>query len=146
MIKCLSIFPILLIIVSCNQHQQISLEILHKSSETWDGMQIRYPDGNEEITAVIIKLAPNAKLPFHCHPYPTIGYVIAGKVEVEKANGVAKTFAKGDVVFELVNSWHRGSNPSKFKQTEIIAFYIGQKNAANTIMQKVKDSPNCESN
>jgi quercetin dioxygenase-like cupin family protein len=143
MIKFLSIFSILLLIVSCNQHQQISLEILHRSSETWDGAKIKYPDGNEEITAVKIILAPNAKLPFHCHPYPTIGYVIDGKVEVEKANGIAKTFAKGDVVFELVNSWHRGRNPSKFKQTKIIAFYIGQKYAANTILQNIESLQSC---
>jgi len=146
MLKLLSLFSILFIISSCNENNKIYLEVLHKSSETWDGTRISYPDGDEQITAVKIILKPNAKLPFHCHPYPTIGYVIAGKVEVEKANGESKTFAKGDVVYELVNSWHRGSNPSMFQKTEIIAFYIGQKDSANTVIQTVKDSPDCKTN
>jgi quercetin dioxygenase-like cupin family protein len=143
MARFFRLISILLVISSCNDSNRVSLEILHKSSESWDGIMIEYPDGNEEITAVRIKLAPNAKLPFHCHPYPTIGYVISGKIEVEKEDGESKQFAKGDVVFELVNSWHRGRNLSQFKQAEIVAFYIGQKNFSNTILKDIQYKHEC---
>ena len=65
-------------------------------------MPIRYPDGKGKITAVRKMLAPNAKLPFHYHVYPTMGNVINGKVEVKKANGIIATFSKEDIVQSLL--------------------------------------------
>ncbi|MBL6784840.1 MAG: cupin domain-containing protein [Rickettsiales bacterium] len=122
------------LLVSCSKNPPIMITKLKQSSQSWDGSKFSYPDKNEEITAIKIFLAPNAKLPYHCHPFPTIGFVLSGEVEVEKTNGEKHLFRKGDVVYELVNQWHRGRNPSKIKNTEIIAFYIGQTKSKNTIL------------
>ena len=91
------------LLVSCSKNPPIMITKLKQLSQSWDGSKFSYPDKNEEITAIKIFLAPNAKLPYHCHPFPTIGFVLSGEVEVEKTNGEKHLFRKGDVVCELVN-------------------------------------------
>ena len=54
-------------------------------------------------------------------------------------------FKKGDVIFELVKSWHRGRNPSNINKAEIIVFYIGQKKSENTFMFNADNITKCES-
>jgi|SaaInlStandDraft_6_1057023.scaffolds.fasta_scaffold168828_1 quercetin dioxygenase-like cupin family protein len=145
MFKKLALIFVFLFVCGCHNNKPINIDMLKKSSKSWDGKNITYPIGNEEITAIKIDLAPNAKLPFHCHPYPTIGYVISGSIEVEKQDGNSMVFKKGDVIFELVKSWHRGRNPSNINKAEIIVFYIGQKKSENTFMFNADNITKCES-
>lgn len=132
-----------LFIISCNN--DIVVKELSKTTTSWDGKNIIYPSGNEEITTTHITIPPNAKLPFHCHPVPTLAYVISGKIKVETMEGKTKLFKAGEEIIEVVNSWHRGYNPSRIKPVKIIVFYAGQKSLKNTIMYD-KENQECVSN
>lgn len=109
------------------------IKTLSKASASWDGAPIHYPIGDEEVTAIQITLGPGEKLPFHCHPFPTLGYMTSGAIQVDRLNGDTKKFAKGDVIMEVVNTWHRGRNLSDKEPAELVVFYTGLKDKPNSI-------------
>ncbi len=111
--------------------QPVSVERLLKSPTAWDGGAIEYPDGTPEITAYRIKIAKNKPLGFHCHPVPTMAYILSGVISVEKKGGETITFRQGDTLVEVMNSLHRGTalTPS----VEIIVFYAGATHIPNTL-------------
>lgn len=116
---------------------------LGSASTSWDGQPIEYPQGEEEVSAIKLVMKPGEKLPYHCHPYNTVGYLIAGELTVEKMNGESKTFKKGDTIVEVANTWHRGYNNSK-KTAELVGFYIGIKDVANTIPFSEENKDKCK--
>lgn len=110
----------------------IYAETLLKSTTSWDGGEIYYPDGNAEITSFILKLEEGQEVPFHCHPVPTMGYVLNGSVEVETANGDKIIFKEGESAVEVMKTVHRGlavDGPA-----EIVVFYAGAEGVPNTVM------------
>lgn len=113
--------------------QAAELRVLSKTSESWDGAKLHYPKGVPEITAIKIILKPGEEMPFHCHPFPTIGYIVSGTLIVEKLDGTNHTFNTGDTISEVVGSWHRGKNPSKTEPVELVGFYTGAKGTGTTI-------------
>jgi quercetin dioxygenase-like cupin family protein len=105
---------------------------LLKSTTSWDGGDIYYPDGNAEITSFILKLEEGKEVPYHCHPVPTMGYVLKGNVEVETANGDKTVLKQGESAIEVMKTVHRGialDGPA-----EIIVFYAGAEGIPNTVM------------
>ena len=110
----------------------IYAETLLKSTTSWDGGEIYYPDGNAEITSFILKLEEGQEVPYHCHPVPTMGYVLNGSVEVETANGDKIIFKEGESAVEVMKTVHRGlavDGPA-----EIVVFYAGAEGVPNTVM------------
>jgi len=131
-------------ITSCHSTTDaLKINTLSKTSTSWDNQTIPFPRQNEEITTIHITLSPKEKLPFHCHPVPTLAYMTSGTIEVEKMNGEKKLFNKGDEIIEVVNTWHRGNNPSLIKDATIIVFYVGQKNHNNTIYYNDQNKNKC---
>ena len=122
---------------------QAEFQPLSKSTTSWDGQDIVYPQGEEEVTAIKLTLPAGEQLPFHCHPYSTVGIVSAGEIEVEKLNGEKKKFAAGDTIVEVANTWHRGTNTSK-ETAELVGFYIGIKDKPNTVMMDEKNKDLCK--
>ena len=107
-------------------------EDLLKSTTSWDGGDIYYPPGNAEITSFILKLQEGKEVPYHCHPVPTMGYVLKGSVEVETANGDKTVLRQGESAIEVMKTVHRGialDGPA-----EIIVFYAGAEGIPNTVM------------
>ena len=110
----------------------VNAEELLKSTTSWDGGDIYYPEGNAEITSFILKLEEGQEVPYHCHPVPTMGYVLKGSVEVETANGDKTILTEGQSAIEVMKTVHRGlavDGPA-----EIIVFYAGAEGIPNTIM------------
>jgi quercetin dioxygenase-like cupin family protein len=71
--------------------------------------------------------------PLHCHPVPTLGVMLAGRLQVETASGQTTVFAPGDPVVEVMNTWHRGrvlEGPVEF-----VVFYAGATGIKNTVLQ-----------
>lgn len=120
---------ILLAVIGCSAWafpaSAAEVKPLMKSSTSWDGGSISYPQGTPEISAVQITIKPGEKLPFHCHPVPTFGFIQSGSLIVETADGKTHAFKKDDVVVEVMNTVHRGHNPSKTRNTVLIVFYAG---------------------
>lgn len=117
---------------------------LSKDTTSWDGSPIIYPEGKQEITAIEVMLKPGEQLPFHCHPFNTVGYITAGEIEVEKLNGEKHRFAKGDTIVEVANTWHRGINHSKTETAALVGFYIGVKDVPTTVMMTQENKHICQ--
>ncbi len=98
-------------------------EPLLQSTESWDGGSISYPAGEAEISSVILRLEEGAEPPFHCHPVPTMGYVLKGVAEIETVDGKTRRIGAGEALVEVMHTAHRGraiDGPA-----EIVVFYAG---------------------
>src|SRR6516164_8524060 len=77
-----------------------------KTTTTWDGGAIAYPAGQAEVTSTILKIAAGETTRFHCHPVPTMGYVLKGTLEVETIDGKKHIFKEGDSAVEVMRTVH----------------------------------------
>ena len=100
-----------------------SAEQLIKTTTSWDGGEIAYPEGEAEITAIRLIAKEGEWAPFHCHPVPTMGYVLSGTVKVQLLNGKESTFGPGDTVVEVMRTIHRGQGVGG--DAELLVFYAG---------------------
>ena len=99
---------------------------------SWDGGEITYPDGQPRITSVILRIDEGDEPPFHCHPIPTMGYVLKGEIEVETADGKKAVFREGEAVVEVMRTVHRGR--ALVAPVEIVVFYAGSVDLPTTIL------------
>ena len=113
------IFPATCLLLSAT----LAAEPLLRSSESWAGGAIAYPDGDADITSIIIRLEEGAEPPFPCHPVPTMGYVLKGAAEIETADGRTKRITAGEPMVEVMQTVHRGRAVGG--PAEIVVFYAG---------------------
>ena len=121
---------IILFIIGSASLNASAIELL-RSTESWNGGAFHYPSGKAEITSVKIKLEKGQETPFHCHPVPTMGYVLKGKIEVITMNGDKAVLREGDAVVEAMSTLHKGR--SLGGPAELVVFYAGDTNTLNTI-------------
>ncbi len=126
-IKKLILYAVISLWVLCANSEE-----LLKSSTSWDGGKIEYPKGKAEITSVKLKISENEIAPFHCHPVPTLGYILKGKLEVETKDGKKIILNEGESVTEVMRTVHRGKALSE--SAEIIVFYAGATSIPNTVL------------
>lgn len=124
--------------------QAAGFEKLGAFDSAWDGQKLAYPAGEPEITAIKVVLPPGGKMPFHCHPFATVGTILSGTLEVEKLNGEKQRFNKGDTIIEVSNIWHRGINPSDTEEVVLIGYYTGVKGVATTLMMTGENKAACQ--
>lgn len=105
---------------------------LLQATTSWDGGAIAYPGGDAEITAVILRIGEGDEPPFHCHPVPTMGYVLRGELEVETADGDKDVFTEGQSVVEVMRTVHRGV--ALQAPVEVIVFYAGARGLPTTVL------------
>lgn len=103
-----------------------------QSGTSWDGGAIAYPQGKAQITAKILRLEEGKAAPFHCHPVPTMGYVIRGTAEVETAAGEKIVIGPGQPLVEVMRTVHRGI--ALDGPVEIMVFYAGAEGVPNTVL------------
>lgn len=127
MYKALNI--ILVMLFTCSP--PVSAELLLDTETSWDGGRIKYPDGRPEITSLILTLEEGVITRYHCHPVPTLGYVLRGKIKVETIDGKTAVFSEGESVVEVMNTLHRGTAVAG--PVEVVVFYAGAQGMPNTI-------------
>jgi quercetin dioxygenase-like cupin family protein len=90
---------------------QVVVTPIINTQTTAIGQPILLPKANAEMHAVLYEIPVGATLAVHKHPYQRYAYVLAGKLRVV-ATESAKTFdyATGDMVIEVVDTWHYGVN------------------------------------
>ncbi len=110
----------------------INAEELLRTEKTWEGADIKYPTGAPEVTSIKLNIAEGELTPFHCHPVPTIGYVLHGDLEVETKDGRKKMLHKGESVVEVLRTVHRGRAIGG--PVEIVVFYIGTMSMPHTVL------------
>ncbi|TDG13813.1 cupin domain-containing protein [Seongchinamella unica] len=106
-------------------------EPILQTGESWDGGAIAYPPGNAEVTAQILRLEAGQSAPFHCHPVPTMGYVLKGTAEVETIDGKRMIIGPGDPLVEVMRTVHRGTAVDG--EVEIVVFYAGAEGVPTTV-------------
>ncbi len=108
-------------------------EVLMRSSSSWDGGDFHYPGGAPEISAMRLTLPNGGSTSMHCHPVPTFGYMIRGKLRVDTADGKSTLLESGDALIEVMNTWH--SSEVVEGPVEILAFYAGAVGLENTVLK-----------
>lgn len=116
----------------------LAAEPLLQTDKSWDGGAISYPVGEPQITAVILRIEEGDEPPFHCHPVPTLGYVLSGVAEIETRNGDKAVFRAGDAVVEVMRTVHRGI--ALEAPVEIIVFYAGAAGVPTTVLPHQADA------
>ena len=107
-------------------------EQLLKTTTTWEGGDISYPAGDAQVTSIKLKVDETTDMPFHCHPVPTMGYIISGELEVETKGGKKTLLKAGESVVEVMHTIHRGiaiGGP-----VEVVVFYAGATDVPNTVL------------
>ncbi|MDG2048157.1 MAG: cupin domain-containing protein [Halioglobus sp.] len=107
-------------------------ETVLRTLTTWEGDKIVYPQGEPEITSVILKIKEGEVTQFHCHPVPTLGYILKGSLEVETKAGNKMRFNQGDSLVEVMKTVHRGTAIGG--TAEAVVFYVGEKLMPNTVL------------
>lgn len=107
-------------------------DILLETSSTWEGGEIVYPKGEPKITSVVLRIGEGEVTQFHCHPVPTLGYILQGSLEVEQKSGKTARFNQGDSVVEVMRTVHRGRAITG--PVEIVVFYVGEQSTPNTVL------------
>lgn len=97
---------------------------LLKTSSSWDGQQITYPEGQGEVTALVIELAANSETGWHEHPVPSFAYILEGNLEITRRDGSVKVLKPGDALAEVVNTYHNG-RALNGEPVKLVVFYTG---------------------
>lgn len=88
----------------------VSTQLL-QTSVTNTGDPIVYPVTDKpQVTVAIVEIAPGASTPEHKHPYPLVGYILQGTLEVTAADGTVNVYKEGDALVEALDKNHHGRN------------------------------------
>ncbi len=105
---------------------------LLKTSTSWDGKPIVYPQGQANVTALIVEIAAGGQTGWHEHAVPSFAYVLEGTLEVTRASGETKLLHAGDMLAEVVNTLHNG-RAMEGKSVKLLVLYTGAADKKLTI-------------
>ena len=108
-------------------------DTLVKSESSWNGVKyVAYPSTSPQLTVIKLTIPAHTALPWHKHPVPNAGYVLAGQLTIEdRESGRKKTFTTGQAFAESVNDVHRGISGDV--PTVLILTYSGTKGTPTSI-------------
>jgi quercetin dioxygenase-like cupin family protein len=110
----------------------LAVQILAQTTTNSLGQPVVYPQGGTpEITALLVEMAPGEEFPWHRHPVPLVGYIIAGELTVYQATGEKRVVRAGEVSLESVGVAHRGVNEGAVP-CRMIVFVLGAQGVAYT--------------
>ncbi len=100
-------------------------EVLLQATQSWNGKPYtHYPAGQPQLTMLRLEIAPHTALPWHTHPFPNAGYVLAGALTItDRHSGKSETFKQGQAFAESVDDEHRGMAGDQ--PTVLILTYAG---------------------
>jgi quercetin dioxygenase-like cupin family protein len=102
----------------------IKVTPLVKGTTSWNGRPLAYPQGQAEISGMVIEIAPGAETGWHGHPVPSFGVVLEGTLEVTLKDGQKKRVGPGEGLIEVVDTLHNGRNVGA-QPVKLIVFYAG---------------------
>ncbi|MCK9509729.1 MAG: cupin domain-containing protein [Pigmentiphaga sp.] len=104
---------------------------LMQTSTTWAGQPLAYPQGQAEISAMEITLAPGAETGWHSHPVASYAYVLEGELEITLEDGRQHRAHRGQALAEVVGLAHNGRNVGE-GPVRLIVFYTATPGATLT--------------
>lgn len=99
---------------------------------TITGQPIRFPQGDNQFTAVLAEVAPGGQVGRHMHPVPLFVYMLEGTLSIEMDGHGTHTFSVGQGFAEVTNHWHNGRNLTD-KPVRFLIVFSGQKGTPNLI-------------
>lgn len=97
---------------------------LVQTTTSWNGAPLTYPQGQAEITGMLIEIATGAETGWHGHPVPSFAVVLEGTLEVTLRDGQRKRVGPGEALVEVVDTLHNGRNVGA-QTVKLIVFYAG---------------------
>lgn len=135
------IFTVLLlasiVLVSCKKEyaKEIVVEKLAETSSSWNGDALpSYATGKPKVTVLKITIPPKTKLKWHKHLVINSGILLKGALKVVDESGEELFLNEGDVIVELVNTYHYGINEQDVP-AEIVVFYSGTVGVPITVLK-----------
>jgi quercetin dioxygenase-like cupin family protein len=118
------------------QGSGVKVEQLLQTTRSWDGTRyVGYPAGQPEVTVLKISIPSHTALAWHQHPMINAGYVLSGKIVLEKKGArEGKTIRAGQALAECVNTTHRGYTTDQ--PVVLIVFYAGAPGMTLSIKEK----------
>jgi quercetin dioxygenase-like cupin family protein len=107
-----------------DQNSAVKVTSLLKTTSGWDGKQIVYPEGQAEMTALLVEIAPGESTGWHQHPVPSFGFLLEGTLEIALMDGRIKRMEQGEALSEVTDTMHIGRAVSK-TPVKIVVFYAG---------------------
>jgi quercetin dioxygenase-like cupin family protein len=97
-----------------------------ETTTTAAGQTLRFPEGENQVTALIAELAPGGQVGRHVHPVPLFAYILEGTLTVEVEGHGTRTFKSGEGFVDVVNLWHNGRNLGD-RPVRFLVIVMGQK-------------------
>jgi quercetin dioxygenase-like cupin family protein len=107
---------------AANIPDSVNVVTVLKTTTSWDGNAIVYPEGEAEVTGMIIEIPPGAETGWHLHPVPSFALLLEGELNVRLEDGRVKTLKAGEALAEVVDTPHNGRNTG-VKPVKILVFY-----------------------
>ena len=123
-----------IVVFAIDENPAVKVTQLLKTTSGWDGKQIIYPEGQAEMTALLIEIAPGESTGWHEHPVPSFAFVLDGTLEITLADGRLKRMQPGEALSEVTDTMHMGRALSK-TPVKIVVFYAGSVGKALTVNQ-----------
>lgn len=117
---------LMLPVQAIEQTKAVKVTPMLKTQTSWDGQSLQYPDGQAEVTGMLIEIAPGGETGWHLHPVPSFGMVVEGELEVALKDGRRNRLKAGDALAEVVNAAHNGRNVGPVP-VKLVVFYAGSK-------------------
>jgi quercetin dioxygenase-like cupin family protein len=137
---CVGFYAIALLLFSpmavfaVDENSAVKVTPLLKTTSGWDGKQIVYPEGQAELTALLVEIAPGESTGWHQHPVPSFGFLLEGNLEITLMDGRVKRMQPGEALSEVTDTMHLGRAVSK-TPVKIVVFYAGAVGTALTLNQ-----------
>ncbi|HEX7116021.1 MAG TPA: cupin domain-containing protein [Steroidobacter sp.] len=135
----LSLAALVLLLPSLSQaiepSEKVKVTALLKTTTTWDGAPLSYPEGQAELTGLVIVVQPGGETGWHEHPVPSFGLVLEGTLEVTLKDGKVKRIEAGEAVAEVVGTVHN-SRAIGDKPVKLVVFYAGAAGTPVTISRE----------
>ncbi|WP_426163033.1 cupin domain-containing protein [Pseudoduganella sp. R-34] len=116
------------------QSASVKVTRLLQTPTSWNGAALAYPNGQAEVTAMLIEIAPGAETGWHLHPVASFAYILEGELEVSLKDGSVKHLKAGQALAEVVNTLHNGRNVGKVP-LKLVVFYAGASNSTLTVTE-----------
>lgn len=135
--RTLIILSLLAILLSCinleSDTDELKVETLLQTTQSWDGSELpSYPEGKPEISILKVSIPPHSELDLHKHEVINAGILLGGNLTVITENSDTLKMETGDVLSEVVGTWHYGVNEGE-EVAEIVVFYAGTAGAPLSI-------------
>jgi quercetin dioxygenase-like cupin family protein len=105
---------------------------LLQTSTTIRDQPIRFPQGDNQFTAVLGEIAPGGQAGRHMHTVPLLVYILEGSLSIEMEGHGTHVVSAGEAFTEVVNTWHNGRNLGSTPARFLIVF-AGQDGTPITI-------------